>query len=757
MKYLSKMILGVSSVLFVLTGTIKSQTVTIDLNTEYQPIAGFGGVNMPGWIPDLSLDLVDKAFGNEPGQMGLSILRVRVPNDTTQFFREVPTAVRAKNHGAIIMASPWSPPAALKSNNNTTGGYLLPENYGAFADHLLDFVSYMYDTGAPLHAVSIQNEPDIEVNYESCDWTAKQFINFLEQEGNRFDTIQVIAPESFQFRRPLSDSILNDPEAEPHVDIIGGHIYGGGLFDYPLARDKGKEVWMTEHLTGSSDPSANTWSLALDLATEINNCMKANFNAYIWWYLRRFYGPLDDAGNVTKKGYVMSQFSKFIRPGAVRVDGIVGSAPNVDATAYKTDSSLVIIVVNRNSAATDIEFTIQNGVIDSLTKFTTSETKNVVNDGGVQVSGGIFQATVDGRSITTFTSYDGNGGKFGNSAPVADGGADLVLSDTDGNGTETVMLDGTASTDSDGVITNYSWSLNDMQVAWEPTYELTVPIGDHVLVLTVTDDDGATHADTLIIAVTSLFSTEIWLEAECGVVGSTWEILDDNLASNELYAATPLGTESTAGISTDTADLIVFNFHVPEAGPYKLWGRVITPNANDDSFWIRMDDGTTALWNSIPAGSDWHWAEVFDQGNESQVMTYSLDTGYHSLTVCFREDGALLDKFLLVNTGAIPDGTGGIDASCPEDPVSGNAPLAETGTSGVLVFPNPAQSAIGISWQHAFTTLEIFNIQGSLVFRENYGLPVNSVQVITDLEPGIYFIVVGHEQEAGIEKLLINR
>ncbi len=284
--------------LVVQTGQLTAQSVTVDLNTEYQSISGFGGVNMPGWIDDLSEDLADKAFGNEPGQMGLTILRIRVPNDTTQFFREVPTAVLARNHGAIIMGSPWSPPALLKSNNNLVGGYLLPENYGAFADHLLRFASYMNDSGTPLYAVSIQNEPDIGVSYESCDWYASQMIDFLEEQGSRFDTLKIIAPESFQFRRPLSDSILNDPVAEPYVDIIGGHIYGGGLFDYPLARDKGKEVWMTEHLTGSSGPEANDWPLALDLATEINDCMKANFNAYIWWYLRRFYGPLNDAGAI---------------------------------------------------------------------------------------------------------------------------------------------------------------------------------------------------------------------------------------------------------------------------------------------------------------------------------------------------------------------------------------------------------------------------------------------------------------------------
>jgi glucuronoarabinoxylan endo-1,4-beta-xylanase len=274
-------IIGICLLWLVSTVAVTAQSVTVDLNTEYQSISGFGGANIPGWIDDLSEDNVDKAFGNNPGQMGLTILRIRVPIDTSWFFREVPTAVLAKNHGAIIVASPWSPPDSLKSNNNVVGGYLLPENYGAYADHLLGFASYMNNNGAPLYAISVQNEPDCDVDYESCDWTAQQFVDFLTEQGSKFNTLNIIATESQNFDRTLTDPILNDAEAVQHVDIIGGHLYGGGLYDYPLARAKGKEVWMTEHLTGYSGPELNNWALALYLAKEINDCMIANFSAYI--------------------------------------------------------------------------------------------------------------------------------------------------------------------------------------------------------------------------------------------------------------------------------------------------------------------------------------------------------------------------------------------------------------------------------------------------------------------------------------------
>jgi len=131
------------------------------------------------------------------------------------------------------------------------------------------------------------------------------------------------------------------------VDIIGGHIYGGGLSDYPLAREKGKEVWMTEHFTDDHH-SADEWPLALGVATEIHRCMEANYSAYIWWYVRRFYGLIGENGNITKRGYVMSQFSKFIRPGYRRVD----------VSAYKTDSTIVIVAVNRNPGPAEIDLVV---------------------------------------------------------------------------------------------------------------------------------------------------------------------------------------------------------------------------------------------------------------------------------------------------------------------------------------------------------------------------------------------------------------
>ncbi|HEX2958995.1 MAG TPA: glucuronoxylanase [Chitinispirillaceae bacterium] len=400
-KYRPVFKMFISGLLWI-TQTALSQSNTIDIASEKQLIRGFGGMNHTGFPGDITSAQADKAFGTGAGQIGLSILRIHVDPNSGLFSRELATAKKAKSYGAIIFASPWSPPTNLKTNNNIVGGSLKTESYAAYAAHLKAFCDYMSKNEVPLYAISIQNEPDYKVTYESCDWTSAQMISFLNNYRSAIGTTRIIAPESFQFRRPFSDAILNDAAAVKNVDIIGGHIYGAGLSDYPLARQKNKEVWMTEHYT-TSDRSANLWPDALEVGKEIHDCMVANFNAYVWWYIRRSYGPIDDNSSVTKRGYVMSQFAKFVRPGFIRVDAPASPVSNLSVSAFKSDTSMVVVLVNKSTSAVTQKFSIKNGTVANFSKFTTSGSKNVSDDGAIKVEDGSFSVSVDAQSITTLT------------------------------------------------------------------------------------------------------------------------------------------------------------------------------------------------------------------------------------------------------------------------------------------------------------------------------------------------------------------
>ncbi|MHB8579960.1 MAG: T9SS type A sorting domain-containing protein [Ignavibacteriaceae bacterium] len=384
----------------------------IYLDSTQQIIRGFGAANIIQWRPDMTPAEIQTAFGNGLGQLGFTILRLRIPPDSTKFQLDIPSAKAASSMGVKIIATPWTPPAWMKSNNRTIGGTLGTSAYAAYAAHLKAFAETMMNNGAPLYAVSVQNEPDAHVNYESCFWNATQFLNFMKYNAPSVG-VPVFMPESESFVHQLSDSTLNDSVAESHVAFIGGHIYGSGLGPYPLATSEGKELWMTEHFTTTAD-SANGWSTnpvyewpaAIPVAKEINDCINAGMSAYVWWYIVRFYGPIDESGNVTKRGYVMSQFSKFIRPGYYKIKCNPSPQKNVYLTSYRDSSSskVVLVALNKGSSPIYQTFSVEKGAMTSFLQYTTSATQNCQQGNNVSVTNGSFTAVLESSSITTFIS-----------------------------------------------------------------------------------------------------------------------------------------------------------------------------------------------------------------------------------------------------------------------------------------------------------------------------------------------------------------
>lgn len=102
-------------------------------------------MNGAGWINDLTPAQVDLAYGSGNGQIGLSILRMRIDPSSSGWATQVPTATRVHALGGLVFATPWTPPAYMKSNNSlVNGGKLLTNYYGAYTQHLLDFANYIH-------------------------------------------------------------------------------------------------------------------------------------------------------------------------------------------------------------------------------------------------------------------------------------------------------------------------------------------------------------------------------------------------------------------------------------------------------------------------------------------------------------------------------------------------------------------------------------------------------------------------------------
>ncbi|MCF7802950.1 MAG: T9SS type A sorting domain-containing protein [Candidatus Marinimicrobia bacterium] len=383
----------------------------VQLDSTHQLIRGFGGSNILAWRPDMTSGEVETAFGIGEGQLGFTILRLMVESNSDNWSRSIAAAKTAHKMGATIIASPWHAPVEMRETFNEEGDYRVRyDMYDAYAAHLDSFVAYMADNDVPVYGISVQNEPDIG---EWTQWTSGEMFTFMRDHAHAITGTNVMAPESYHFDRSYSDPILNDSQASANTDIICGHIYGGGLESYPLAEQKEKEVWMTEYLINSGNPPTNVsvdtgWTGAMQTAESILKSMNANMSAYVWWYIVRYYGPIGDGtylrkGAITKKGYVMSQFSRFIRPGYHRVDVTEHPTKYVSVSAYKGDTA-VIVAINNGEQAVDQQFEFNGGVINSVIPYTTTKTQNVEERTPIQVTDGNFTATLPPMSITTVVS-----------------------------------------------------------------------------------------------------------------------------------------------------------------------------------------------------------------------------------------------------------------------------------------------------------------------------------------------------------------
>ena len=261
-----------------LKGTTESNWVEVIASEEHQTIQGFGGINFPCWIDDLTEDQRETAFKNGKDQLGFTILRIQVDPDKNNWSRELDTAKAAQKEGALIFASPWNPPANIcetfNHNGNTNAKRLRHDKYAEYAAHLNDFVSYMRENGIELYAISIQNEPDYADEWTW--WSTEEIMDFILNYSDAIDC-RIMTPEAFQYRKEFYTEILNNKDALSKVDIFGTHFYGTQKKDmsFPLFEQKGegKELWMTEVYVPNSSSDADTWPEAVEVAVNISDAM----------------------------------------------------------------------------------------------------------------------------------------------------------------------------------------------------------------------------------------------------------------------------------------------------------------------------------------------------------------------------------------------------------------------------------------------------------------------------------------------------
>ncbi len=152
----------------------------------------------------------------------------------------------------------------------------------------------------------------------------------------------------------------------------------------------------------------------------------------------------------------------------------------------------------------------------------------------------------------------------------------------------------------------------------------------------------------------------IILEAEEGNLTAPMTVENDGNTSGGQYIQVPNGNGGfIRQPNTANIGIVTYDFEVTEAGTYRLWGLVQSVNTNDDSYYVRIDNGNFRTWQTAITGNNWQWDLATDQNNGGNIHEFNLAPGIHRLEIRRRQDGAKLDAIALTTdlnfTGADPE------------------------------------------------------------------------------------------------------
>ncbi len=308
----------------------------------------------------------------------------------------VKRAFEAAGNVFPVFASPWSPPAWMKSNNNmVSGGKLLPAYRDAWARYYVKFIENYAREGIPLWGISVQNEPEAVQWWESCIYTPEEERDFIRDHlgptlhKSGLDHIRLIAwDHNRDYMYERARVILSDPEAAKYVWGIGYHWYVQDCYEnVALVRDSFPDTHLmfTEgcHYFFDSDKWLNGEKYALAVINDLNRGCEGwcDWNVLLDQnggpnHVRNFCAAPVHADTTTGEltytpsYYYLGHFSKFIRPGYERI-ACSSTSDGVLATAYITpkgasESKIVVVTLNKGDAEHIVRIAIEDREIVSI-------------------------------------------------------------------------------------------------------------------------------------------------------------------------------------------------------------------------------------------------------------------------------------------------------------------------------------------------------------------------------------------------------
>ncbi len=284
-----------------------------------------------------------------------------------------------------LLASPWSPPAWMKTNNRMDDGGSLRREYApAWAEFYVRFVQAMRREGLPIWGLTVQNEPEAHQTWESCLYTPEQERDFVRQHlGPALERAGVLGDVKllgWDHNRDRLEAraaaLLNDPAAAKYFWGIGLHWYVSNDFAASArvhALHPDKPILFTEGCW-EGGKALGAWEHGEGYATQMIGDFNHWVAGYIDWNI-----ALDQRGGPNHVGnfcdapvivdtntrevrygpsfHYIAHFSRFVQPGARRI-AASGGPKNLQSVAFRNpDGSLVAVVLNRTDTPADFAIT----------------------------------------------------------------------------------------------------------------------------------------------------------------------------------------------------------------------------------------------------------------------------------------------------------------------------------------------------------------------------------------------------------------
>jgi glucosylceramidase len=292
-------------------------------------------------------------------------------------------AIETAGGKLTLFASPWSPPAFMKSNNNMLkGGKLLPEFYQSWANYYVKFIKSYENEGIPVWGLTVQNEPMAIQRWESCIYTAEEERDFLKnylgptlKKSGLGETKITVWDHNRDLISQRTNTILNDPEANKYVWGIGFHWYESWSGGEPMFENirKVHDIYPNKNLLFTEGCNENFKAENYQLwkngerygKSMINDFNNGTVGWTDWNILLDENGGPNHVGNFcfspihgdiktgeliyTPSYYFIGHFSKFIQKGAKRIYCVTSRSNLISTSFLNPNGQVVTVVMNQSS------------------------------------------------------------------------------------------------------------------------------------------------------------------------------------------------------------------------------------------------------------------------------------------------------------------------------------------------------------------------------------------------------------------------